>query len=290
MLKPDQIESAAGSLVSQRLSSAPVDLAEDMRPADEVEAYAVQAEVNRRLSQSGLGLPVGHKIGCTTPVMQAYLGISNPCAGEIFAATTVQSHGQVSRARYRRLGVECEIVIGLSRDVAPEEAPFTREGMASWVDAVMAGIEIVDDRYRDYRSLGAPTLIADNFFNAGCVLGEPIRDWRRTRSRSARRSHAHQRPGSRSRRWRHDPWSSLRSAGLARQLACFTRPGSPEGRIRISRKRKLSAHSRFAEIKRIVQQRNGRAFQERNYGLRMRYAGVAQPILEDQICHSRLNR
>jgi 2-oxo-3-hexenedioate decarboxylase/2-keto-4-pentenoate hydratase len=122
---------------------------------------------------------VGHKIGCTTPVMQAYLGISNPCAGEIFAATTVQNHGQVSCARYRRLGVECEIVIGLSRDVAPEEAPFTREGMASWVDAVMAGIEIVDDRYRDYRSLGAPTLIADNFFNAGCVLGEPIRDWRR---------------------------------------------------------------------------------------------------------------
>ena len=102
MLKPDQIESVAGSLVSQRLSSAPVDLAENMRPADEVEAYAVQAEVNRRLSQSGLGLPVGHKIGCTTPVMQAYLGISNPCAGEIFAATTVQSHGQVSRARYRR--------------------------------------------------------------------------------------------------------------------------------------------------------------------------------------------
>ena len=130
--------------------------------------------------------------------------ISNPCAGEIFAATTVQSQGQVSRARYRRLGVECEIVVGLSRDVAPEEvnrrlsqsgsfaggsqiaarrlippAPFTREGMASRVDAVMAGIEIVDDRYRDYRSLGAPTLIADNFFNAGCVLGEPIRDWRR---------------------------------------------------------------------------------------------------------------
>ena len=65
MLKPDQIESAAGSLVSQRLSSAPVDLAEDMRPADEFEAYAVQAEVTR-LSQSGL-VCRGHKIGCTTP-------------------------------------------------------------------------------------------------------------------------------------------------------------------------------------------------------------------------------
>ena len=45
MLKPDQIEFAAGSLVGQRLSLTPVDLAEDMRPADEFEAYAFQAEV-----------------------------------------------------------------------------------------------------------------------------------------------------------------------------------------------------------------------------------------------------
>ena len=59
--------------------------------------------------------------------------------------------------------------------MAADEAPFTRDSIAAHVDAVMAGIEIVDDRYRDFRSLGAPTLIADNFFNAGCVLGEPIR-------------------------------------------------------------------------------------------------------------------
>src|SRR6202453_660954 len=179
MSTPDRIETAARQLVRQRLSLAPIDPAEDMRPDNEFEAYAFQAAVNRQLSQSGLGLPVGHKIGCTTPVMQAYLGISNPCAGEIFAATVVESRGVVSRARYRRLGVECEIAIGLSRDVAADEAPFTRESIASYVDAVMAGIEIVDDRYRDFRLLGAPTLIADNFFNAGCVLGEPIRDWRR---------------------------------------------------------------------------------------------------------------
>ena len=28
----------------------------------------------------------------------------------------------------------------------------------------MAAIELVDDRYDDYRSLGTPTLIADDFF------------------------------------------------------------------------------------------------------------------------------
>jgi 2-keto-4-pentenoate hydratase len=179
MSKPDRIEAAARQMVNQRLSSAPIDPAEDMRPADEFEAYVFQAEVNRQLSQSALGSPVGHKIGCTTPVMQAYLGISNPCAGEIFAATVVKSHARVRRSDYRRLGVECEIAIGLSRDLSADQAPFTRDSVASYVDAVMAGIEIVDDRYRDFRSLGAPTLIADNFFNAGCVLGEPIRDVQR---------------------------------------------------------------------------------------------------------------
>ena len=43
----------------------------------------------------------------------------------------------------------------------------------------MASIEVVDDRYADWRTIGTPTLIADDFFNAGVVLGSPVRDWRR---------------------------------------------------------------------------------------------------------------
>jgi 2-keto-4-pentenoate hydratase len=42
----------------------------------------------------------------------------------------------------------------------------------------MAAIEVVDDRYQDYRSLDTPTLIADDFFNAGCVLAAPVETWR----------------------------------------------------------------------------------------------------------------
>ncbi len=38
----------------------------------------------------------------------------------------------------------------------------------------MAAIEIVDDRYVDWRRMDAPTLIADDFFAAGCVLGAPV--------------------------------------------------------------------------------------------------------------------
>jgi len=32
----------------------------------------------------------------------------------------------------------------------------------------------VDDRYVDWQTLGAPTLVADDFFAAGCVLGKPV--------------------------------------------------------------------------------------------------------------------
>ena len=38
----------------------------------------------------------------------------------------------------------------------------------------MPAIEIVDDRYQHWQTLGAPTLVADDFFAAGCVLGKPV--------------------------------------------------------------------------------------------------------------------
>ena len=41
----------------------------------------------------------------------------------------------------------------------------------------MAAIELVDDRWLDYKSVDTPTLIADDFFGAGCVLGPPMTGW-----------------------------------------------------------------------------------------------------------------
>jgi 2-oxo-3-hexenedioate decarboxylase/2-keto-4-pentenoate hydratase len=109
--------------------------------------------------------------------MQAFLGIPNPCAGGIFASTARPSPARLARADYLRVGVECEIVVRLGRDLPASGAPYTRRSVAPAVDACLAGMEIVDDRYVDYRSLDTPTLIADDFFGAGCVLGAPVADW-----------------------------------------------------------------------------------------------------------------
>jgi 2-keto-4-pentenoate hydratase len=170
-------QAAAEILSQQRLSLSPTTLDAAQRPKREEDAYALQDAVNGALTGTRLGAVVGHKIGCTTPVMQEFLGIPSPCAGKVFSETVFRGSAAVSRAQYRKLGVECEIVVEIGKDIEPGRQAYTRQSVAAHVEAVMAGIEIVDDRYDDYRALGAYTLIADNFFNAGCVLGTRVTNW-----------------------------------------------------------------------------------------------------------------
>lgn len=67
-----------------------------------------------------------------------------------------------------------EIAVRLKRDLAAGEAPFTAEWVGEAVEAYHPAIEIVDDRYVKWETMGAPTLIADDFFAAGCVLGASV--------------------------------------------------------------------------------------------------------------------
>ena len=143
-------------------------------PKSEREAYMVQGLVHTCLTDHGWGRVVGHKIGCTTAVMQAFLGIPNPCGGGVFDSSVQHEHGRFACAHFLRAGVECEIAVRLDADLPPEAGPFDRAGVAAAIGFCMAAIEIVEDRYIDYPSLDTPTLIADDFFGAGCVLGAPI--------------------------------------------------------------------------------------------------------------------
>jgi 2-keto-4-pentenoate hydratase len=173
------IADAAALLCAARLERRRFDrLPEGCRPADEVNAYAVQDALHERLTAAGWGALAGHKIGCTTPVMQRFLSIPNPCAGGVFAPTVQHARGALRHADFLHVGVECEIAVRLAQDLPAEGAPYDRRSVAVAVGACMAAIEVVDDRYEDYRSLDAATLIADDFFNAGCVLGAPVEAWR----------------------------------------------------------------------------------------------------------------
>ena len=178
-MTPEAMARAAALLCAARIERRRFDgLPETCRPADEAAAYAVQEALHDRLTAEGWGALAGHKIGCTTPVMQRFLSIARPCAGGVFAPTVQHERGVFRHADYLHVGVECEIAVRLAQDLPPEGAPYDRASVAAAVGACMAAIEVVDDRYTDYRSLDAPTPLADDFFNAGCVLGAPLEAWR----------------------------------------------------------------------------------------------------------------
>ena len=148
------------------------------RPGDEVrpltldEAYLVQDIAHKAYESSWIGPRIGWKIGCTTPVMQAYLGIDHPCAGGFFASGKHDNGAVLDHARFHRIGVECEIAMRIDHDITGAEP--TRDAIAESIGAVYPAIEIVDDRYEGWRTFGAPLLVADDFFAAGCVLGHPV--------------------------------------------------------------------------------------------------------------------
>lgn len=164
---------ARGRVGRERL----IELESAMRPANESEAYLVQSELHRLLTDAGKGPVTGHKIGCTTAVMQQFLRIHNPCAGGVFAPTVINERGAVDFMSYLHVGVECEIAARLTQDLRPGPVPHDQHSVASAVGSLMAAIEIVDDRWSDYTTISAATLIADDFFGAGAVLGTPVEDW-----------------------------------------------------------------------------------------------------------------
>jgi 2-keto-4-pentenoate hydratase len=170
----DKILEAAKAVASARRDLAPLQpLAAEIAPRDEADGYRIQEAVHAVLAAQ-VGPLVGYKIGCTSAVMQRYLGIPHPCGGGVFAKGVHSSGVSLRHGDYICVGVECEIAVRLARDLVQTGTAFTADTVADAIDAYHPAIEIVDDRYADWRTIGAPTLVADDFFAAGCVLGKPV--------------------------------------------------------------------------------------------------------------------
>jgi 2-keto-4-pentenoate hydratase len=141
------------------------------------EAYAIQnAYVERLVASTGNAI-VGYKVGLTSPRMQALLGIDSPIAGAVLKNRVLTSGVAVSCADFGQLGMECEIAVLMGRDLAPSRAPFSAEDVAAAVDAVCPAFEVVDDRCADYGETDIYSLVADNSWNAGVVLGSWSDEW-----------------------------------------------------------------------------------------------------------------
>jgi 2-keto-4-pentenoate hydratase len=140
-------------------------------------AYAVQREYVRLQMHALPGGAAGYKIGLTSPRMQAMCGIDRPIAGVILQARVNQSGARLIASGYGRLGLEFEIAVRMARDLRPRHGRADLLEVAAAVDAVCPAIEIVDDRRCDYATLDVLSLVADNSWNAGIVLGDFHASW-----------------------------------------------------------------------------------------------------------------
>jgi 2-oxo-3-hexenedioate decarboxylase/2-keto-4-pentenoate hydratase len=170
-----RVVEAARTLAHARLDGMRLaGLPDAARPRDEAEGYRVQEAVHGILSAGGFGAIAGHKIGCTTAVMQQFLGIDHPCAGGVFATRVFRDALALPFDAFLHVGVETELAVVLERDLPPRGVPYSVDDVRAAVGAIATAIEIVDDRWDDYRRVDTPTLIADDFFNDASVLG-PLR-------------------------------------------------------------------------------------------------------------------
>lgn len=133
------------------------------------QAYEVQDRLVDRLRAGAADPVIGYKIGLTSQAMQRVCGIDSPIHGRILGSRAHAGRCALRPADFGRLGLEFEIGVKMARDV--DRVPATVEEMASCIEAVCPAIELVDDRAAAYDGLDAASLVADNSWNAGVVLG-----------------------------------------------------------------------------------------------------------------------
>jgi 2-keto-4-pentenoate hydratase len=147
-------------------------LPDELRPASIAEAYGAQ-EAYYRLAEPLYGAVAGAKIATTTKVMQQLMGITHPCGGAIFARTIHKSPAAIQIANFVNVRIESEIALVLGADLPTARAPWTRDTVAPAVAGAMPAFELIEDRNADYTKTDVRSLIVENCWNGGVVIGTP---------------------------------------------------------------------------------------------------------------------
>jgi 2-keto-4-pentenoate hydratase len=153
-------------------------LEEEHRKGGLEAAYGIQESLQKLLIAGGCGAITGYKVALTSPAMQAFVGVDQPLAGAIFANRVHRSPALLDARTFQRLGIECEIAVRLAAGLPHRAEGHNVETVAPAIGAVMPAFELIEDRNADYDAIDAFSLVADNCWNAGIVLGDPVEDWR----------------------------------------------------------------------------------------------------------------
>ena len=147
------------------------------RPTSLDEGYRVQSLLNRRFAKAGRGGIAGYKVGLTSEAIQTMYGSDQPISGVVFGTGVHRSPARIALADYTHLGIEFELAVEIGSEFRPEDTPFTLEDARARVAACMPAFELIEDRHADHDDVDALSILADNAWCAGVVLGPPRSDW-----------------------------------------------------------------------------------------------------------------
>ena len=166
-------DAAARWVASQHATRAPyANVPAPLTPPTIADAYTAQ-EALHKLWTPERGPVVGLKIATTTKVMQQLMGIDHPCAGAIFESGLHTSPATIIAKSFQHLVIECELALRLVIDLPKKAEPWTRETVRLAISTVMPSFELIEDRNAVYKDCRVTSLIADNAWNGGIVLGKP---------------------------------------------------------------------------------------------------------------------
>ncbi|MDB5379733.1 MAG: putative hydratase/decarboxylase family protein [Rubritepida sp.] len=166
-MDPTRIAEAAGLLAAARQSGTRIAaLPASATPQSVREAHAIQDEVVKRT-----GAQVGaYKANAPSATSEGVRGL-------IFAPMIHASPAIFPTGDAPQCGIEGEVAFRFRRDLPSRAAPYSREEVASALEAC-AAIEVVSSRYADSDTATVLDKLADNISNGGFVPGAPVADWR----------------------------------------------------------------------------------------------------------------
>lgn len=174
---PARLRDAATELVRQhRAREAFAALTADLAPDSVQAAYLIQDNYVAQLREQRRTSLAGYKIAITTPAMRDMVGFHDSVSGRLLSDQLHRSGHRVIAQDFLRLIVEFEIAFELGNDLPATGSPWTGATILKHVACAYPALEIADDRCADYPSLkqSVLTLIADNAWNQGLVLGPPV--------------------------------------------------------------------------------------------------------------------
>lgn len=178
-MNEDRIAAVARHRLREHLDRTPYEaLPDDLRLDDLDQAYAAQRSLLRLLEDNGRGAVAGYKIAITSKAIQDLVGLDRPCGAAILAGSVHQSPAELAIGDFLRLGLEFELAVRLGRDMPASSGPYDAETVGDFIDSCMASFELIEDRAADYSNLDAHSLISDNGWCGGVVLGAPSSAWR----------------------------------------------------------------------------------------------------------------